>query len=163
VPSCLALVMSYAKDMSADTLSSNDVDHELVAALRVGVMRLARRLRLERSGSDLTLTHLSALGTLSRYGDLTIGELAAMENVKPPSMTRTINCLQEFGLVTRTAHQSDGRQVVVGLTDHARAVLDEDRRRRDAWLALQLADLEPGERELLRAVAPLLDRMASRT
>jgi DNA-binding MarR family transcriptional regulator len=152
--------MSYANDVPTTVVTRNDVDHELIAALRVGVMRLARRLRLERSGSDLTLTQLSALGTLFRYGDLTIGELAAIEKVKPPSMTRTVNALQEAGLVTRAAHESDGRQVVVGLTDAARAVLDEDRRRRDAWLALHLADLEPSERELLRAVAPLLDRMA---
>ena len=153
--------MSYAKYVPASAPTSNDVDHELVARLRVGVMRLSRRLRLERSGSDLTLTQLSALGTLSRYGDLTIGELATLENVKPPSMTRTINCLQELGLVSRNAHETDGRQVVVGLTEQARAVLDEDRRRRDAWLALHLAGLEAEERELLRAVAPLLDRLAS--
>ncbi len=147
--------------MPTTTLTSTDVDPELIGALRVGVMRLARRLRQERSGSDLTLTQLSALGTLSRYGDLTLGELAAIEKVKPPSMTRTVNCLQDAGLVTRTAHESDGRQVVVGLSAEARAVLDEDRRRRDAWLATHLFDLEPGERDLLRAVAPLLDRLAS--
>src|SRR6188474_2358736 len=112
------------KDVATSILTSTEVDHELVAALRVGVMRLARRLRNERSGSDLSLTHLSALGTLDRYGDLTIGELAAIENVKPPSMTRTINCLQDAGLVTRAAHESDGRQVIVGLTEDAKAVLD---------------------------------------
>jgi DNA-binding MarR family transcriptional regulator len=150
------------KVVAASILTSTEVDHELVAALRVGVMRLARRLRNERSGSDLSLTHLSALGTLDRYGDLTIGELAAIENVKPPSMTRTINCLQDAGLVTRAAHESDGRQVIVGLTDHARAVLDEDRRRRDAWLAVHLSDLAPADLDLLRSVAPLLDRMANK-
>jgi DNA-binding MarR family transcriptional regulator len=150
------------KDVATSIPTSTEVDHELVAALRVGVMRLARRLRNERSGSDLSLTHLSALGTLDRYGDLTIGELAAIENVKPPSMTRTINCLQDAGLVTRAAHESDGRQVIVGLTNHARAVLDEDRRRRDAWLAVHLSDLAPADLDLLRSVAPLLDRMANK-
>ena len=111
--------MSYANEVPTGVLTSDStsIDDELVAALRVGVMRLARRLRLERSGSDLTLTQLSALGSLFRYGNLTIGELAAIEKVKPPSMTRTINFLQDAGLVTRAAHESDGRQVVVGLTD----------------------------------------------
>ena len=89
----------------------------------MGVMRLARRLRLERSGNDLTLTQLSALGTLHRLGPHTIGELAAAENVKPPSMTRTVNCLEELGLVSREAHETDGRQVVVALTAKAEAVL----------------------------------------
>jgi DNA-binding MarR family transcriptional regulator len=153
--------MSYAKYVPAGAMTSNDVDHELVGGLRVGVMRLARRLRLERSGSDLPLTQLAALGTLSRHGDLTIGELATLENVKPPSMTRTVNCLEAAGLVTRSANESDGRQVVVGLTEQARTVLAADRRRRDAWLARHLADLTPGEHELLRAVAPLLDRLAN--
>jgi DNA-binding MarR family transcriptional regulator len=149
------------KVVATSTRTSAEVDHELIASLRIGVMRLARRLRNERSGSDLTLTQLSALGTLSRYGTLTIGELAAVENVKPPSMTRTINCLQESGLVTRAAHASDGRQVVVELTEHARAVLTEDRRRRDAWLAVHLAELTQAELDVLRSVGPLLDRLAN--
>jgi DNA-binding MarR family transcriptional regulator len=153
--------MSYANEVPAKRLTSNDVDHELVAGLRVGVMKLARRLRNERSGSDLTLTQLAVLASLSRYDNLTIGELAAIENVKPPSMTRTVNSLEDAALVTRSAHESDGRQVVVTLTDLARAVLAEDRRRRDAWLAVHLSQLDPDERELLRAVAPLLDRMAN--
>lgn len=146
------------EDAGGDAVA--DVDHELIAALRVGVMRLARRLRLERAGTDLTLTQLSALGTLHRFGDLTIGELAGAERVKPPSMTRTVNSLEEAGLVVREAHESDGRQVVVKLSDHARSVLDADRRRGDAWLAVHLVDLSPEEVDVLRAAARLLDRLA---
>ena len=84
-------------------------------------MRLGRRLRVERSGDDLTLTQLSVLGTLARYGALPIGEIAAHENVKPPSMTRTVAYLEELGLVTRRPSATDGRQVVVDLTDRGRA------------------------------------------
>jgi DNA-binding MarR family transcriptional regulator len=137
-----------------------DVDPELVAGLRVGVMRLARRLRHERGGDDLTLTQLSTLGTLHRHGPQTIGELAGAERVKPPSMTRTVNCLEELGLVRREAHESDGRQVVVAITPYAEAVLAEDSRRRDAFLQIHLADLTVAERRLLHKVAPLLDRLA---
>ena len=154
--------MPVAK-LTADPAVESTVDDELVAGLRMGVMRLARRLRHQRSGNDLTLTQLSALGTLHRHGAQTIGELANAENVKPPSMTRTVNCLEEAGLVTRQAHASDGRQVVVGLTEQAEAVLLSDRRRRDAWLARHLAELTTAERQLLRRVAPLLDRMAQET
>jgi DNA-binding MarR family transcriptional regulator len=137
-----------------------DVDEELVSSLRMGVMRLARRLRHERSGDDLTLTQLSALGALNRLGPLTIGELASADNVKPPSMTRTVNCLEEIGLVSREAHQTDGRQVVVALTAKAQAVLVADRERRDAWLKDHLADLSDAERRILRKAAPLLDQMS---
>jgi DNA-binding MarR family transcriptional regulator len=135
---------------------------ERVRDLRVGVMRLARRLRLERADNDLTFTHLAALSTLERLGDITLGELAAAENVKPPSMTRTVNCLVELGLVTRRPHDTDGRQVVVGLSPAARDVLASDRQRRNAWLAEHVIhDLDADERALLFAAAPLLDRLAT--
>jgi DNA-binding MarR family transcriptional regulator len=136
------------------------LDEELVSSLRMGVMRLARRLRHERSGNDLTLTQLSALASLNRLGPLTIGELASADNVKPPSMTRTVNCLEELGLVSREAHETDGRQVVVALTAKAEAVLLADRQRRDAWLKDHLAELTDAERRLLRKAAPLLAQMS---
>jgi DNA-binding MarR family transcriptional regulator len=136
-------------------------DAALASSLRISVMRLARRLRLERSGDDRTLNQLAVLGTLDRLGPLTIGELAANEKVKPPSMTRTVACLEEAGLVTRRPHATDGRQVVVELTADARDVLDDDRRRRDAWLAQRLGALDAEELELLHRVAPLLERLAA--
>jgi DNA-binding MarR family transcriptional regulator len=124
-------------------------------------MRLSRRIRVERSGDDLTFTQLSVLGTLSRFGALPVGEIAARENVKPPSMTRTVACLEDLGLVTRTASETDGRQVLVDLTDAARAVIEADRRQRDAWLAQQLSGLAADEVDLLRRVAPILERLAA--
>ena len=84
--------MTYAKDLVSGRSTptrERAADAEQVRDLRVGVMRLARRLRLERDDSDLTFTHLAALATLERLGDTTIGELATAENVKPPSMTRS--------------------------------------------------------------------------
>ncbi len=142
-------------------MSSQRADADLASSLRLSVMRLARRLRLEKSSDSLSMNQLAALGTLNRCGDLTVGELAGIEKVKPPSMTRTINSLADAGLVTRQTHPTDGRQVLVGLTPAARQVLDADRRRRDAWLARRLADLTADQRALLRDVAPLLDSLAS--
>src|SRR5664279_5174171 len=106
-------------------------DTELSSALRISVMRLARRLRSERSSTaDLTLTQISALSTLSRVGPSTPSELAAQERVQPPSMTRVIARLEERGLVTRVPHPTDRRQVLVAVTEKAQAMLVEDRRRR---------------------------------
>jgi DNA-binding MarR family transcriptional regulator len=136
-------------------------ERDLAGQLRLGSMRLARRLRLERGSDDLTLSQLAVLGSLERQGDATIGELAGLERVKPPSMTRIVNSLEEAGLVVRRTHASDGRVVIVGLTDEAREVLADDRRRRTAWLAQRLAELTADERELLRKAAPLLDQLAS--
>lgn len=136
-------------------------DAELSSVLRMGVMRLSRRLRSERSESGLTMTQLSALGTLNRHGPCTPGELAALEKVQPPSMTRVLSHLEELGLVARAAHPTDRRQVLVALTDRARAVMTEDRRRREAWLVAHLADLTVEEREALRAAVPVLERLAA--
>ena len=134
---------------------------DLAGELRLGSMRLARRLRVERGTDDLTLSQLAALGSLELHGECTAGELARIERVKPPSMTRIVNSLVDAGLVVRRPHALDGRQVVVDLTDAARELLIDNRRRRTAWLALRLAELTADERELLRQAAPLLDRLAS--
>jgi DNA-binding MarR family transcriptional regulator len=128
----------------------------------MSVMRLARRIRVERDSDDLTLNQLSVLGTLARCGVLTAGELAARENVKPPSMTRIVDKLEAAGLVERHPHATDGRQIVVELTAAAREVLEHDRRRRDAWLAQRLAELDPAELDVLRQAAPILQRLGER-
>ncbi len=147
--------MSYANDMR--TTSSTD----LASDLRLGCMRLARRLRTERVSDDLTLSQWAVLGSLERLGGMTVGELARVERVKPPSMTRIVNSLADAGLVVRRPHEADGRQVVVDLTDEALSLLTEDRRRRTAWLALRVAELTDDERALLARAVPLLDRLAS--
>jgi DNA-binding MarR family transcriptional regulator len=136
-------------------------DTALAGSLRNSVMRLSRRLRIERASTDLSLNQLAVLGTLRRHGPLSVGELAGAERVQPPSMTRTVNSLCDLGLARREPHPSDRRQVVVHLTDEARTVLDEDRRRRDAWLARRLVELTPDERRCLRQVAPILERLAN--
>lgn len=125
----------------------------------VSVGRLARRLRQERD-SELTATQLSALGTLRMHGPLTPGALAAHEKVQPPSMTRTVNCLAELGLVRREPHDTDRRQVVLHLSDEGAVLLAAERRRRDAWLAQTLRGLSAEERDVLRRAAPLLDTLA---
>ena len=160
--------MSYANDMTlrgpsrvpSGGPSADRADADLASSLRISVMRLARRLRSERASEDLTLNQLAVLGSLARHGALTVGDLASIERVKPPSMTRTVNCLADAGLVSRQPHPTDGRQVVVDLTPSARNVIEEDRRQRDAWLAQRIAGLDPQTRELVRKVAPILDAIA---
>lgn len=148
--------MSYANDVT--TLTRTDM--ELTSALRLSVMRLARRLRGQRADFTLTLTQIATLSTLERHGPLTPRELAAHEKVQPPSMTRILATLEERGLIARTPHPTDGRQVLVALTKPAVTMLREDRRRRDAWLARKLGELSADERETLRAAAPVLEKLA---
>jgi DNA-binding MarR family transcriptional regulator len=128
--------------------------------LQVAVMRLARRLRLERGDHGLTLTQLSVLATLDRHGPMTPGELAAHERVRPPSMTRTVASLDDLGLVTREDHPTDGRQVVVRLTSDAEALLAADRAQRAAWLESRVSQLSAEEQRTLADAVALLDRLA---
>ena len=136
-------------------------DAGLASELRLSVMRLRRRLALERHpDNELSLGQMAVLGCLFRYGHLTVGQLAQQEQVQPPSMTRTVTGLEEGGYVARRPHETDGRQVVVHLSDTGRAVVIADRKRRDAWLAQQLRDLTPQERAALRAAAPIIERLS---
>jgi DNA-binding MarR family transcriptional regulator len=136
-------------------------DAGLASELRAGVMRLRRRLISERHpDNDLSISQMVVLGLLARMGEQTVGDLARLERVQPPSMTRTVNCLESDGYVVRRAHETDGRQVVVSLTDAGRAAVLADRQRRDAWLSRQLGSLTPAERATLRDAAPILARLA---
>lgn len=137
-------------------------DSGLASALRISVARLTRRLRSERDPDNelLPVGQLSVLGALSRHGECTVGELATLERVQPPSMTRTVNCLASGGYVVRRKHETDGRQVVVALSDAGKATLAADRRRRDAWLVQRLRGLTLEERTVLRQAAPIIERLA---
>ena len=153
--------MSYAKHMpSVEKIARSDSG--LASALRISVARLSRRLRSEREPDNelLPVGQLSVLGALLRNGECTVGELAALERVQPPSMTRTVNCLDAGGYVVRRKHESDGRQVVVALSAKGEATLAADRRRREAWLARRLRELTPEERLVLRQAAPIIERLA---
>lgn len=134
-------------------------DTALASELRTSVMRLARRLRRMRTDTSLSLGQLAALGTLDRHGAMAPGELAEHERVQPPSMTRIVKALEAEGYVSRCAHPTDGRQVVVSLTDAGRRLLREDRRQREAWLAQRLRDLSSQDREVLHQAAEVLDRL----
>ncbi|GAC1382845.1 MAG: MarR family transcriptional regulator [Marmoricola sp.] len=137
-------------------------DAGLASELRMSVVRLRRRLIGERDPSnDLSLGSMAVLGCLYRRGPLQIGELAAHERVRPPSMTRTVTALQRDGYVERHEHESDARLVVVHLTERGRETLLADRTRRDAWLACRLRELSAEERAILRAAAPILERLAA--
>jgi DNA-binding MarR family transcriptional regulator len=143
--------------VSRTTLDTAALAHDL----RLAVMRLSRRLRTQRVDTSVTLTHLAALSTLKRHGPMSPGELAAHERVQPPSMTRVVVALESRGLVTRTPHPTDGRQVIIDLTPAAEALLSDEARAREAWLSGRLQQLAREEREVLREAAVIMDKLAS--
>jgi DNA-binding MarR family transcriptional regulator len=131
----------------------------LPSQLRLAVMRLSRRLR-QQSVGDITQSQLSALSTVEHTGPVPLGELADIERVAPPSMTRIAAGLEERGLVDRTVDAADRRVARVEITSAGRELLAETRTRRDAFLANRLAALSPEEQEVLVRALPLLERLA---
>ena len=133
----------------------------LAGELRIALLRSSRRLRMERSSTEITDAQYSVLHALAKLGPLTPGALAEREHVQPPSMTRTVTALVEAGLVSRGEHPTDRRQVLVTVTPAGEQGVRETRRRRDAWLAKRLAGLTLAERTTLAEATEILRRIAT--
>jgi DNA-binding MarR family transcriptional regulator len=133
---------------------------ELAKTLREAIHRLNRRVRQARPVGDLTFSQLSALTSLQLAGALTPRELADMERVQPPTMTKIVGKLEDLGLVARTPHPTDRRQVILAATEHGRAVFAQFEKARNEWLAVQLAVLSPEDRDTLVRAAEILQQVA---
>ena len=131
----------------------------LTSDLRTACMRISRRVRFE-TGSPVAPHQFSALIRLEG-GPRTPPELADIEKVSAPSMTRTVGGLVDLGLVARADDPTDGRQVILSLTPEGRATIKETRRRRDQWFAARLETLTDDERALLVEATALLERVAA--
>ena len=127
--------------------------------LRLACMRISRRVRFE-SMQAVAPHQYSVMARLDKTA-LTPRELADIERVSPPSMTRTLAALVERGLVARQDDPLDGRQVFISLTPEGASLLRETRRQRDAWMASRLKGITPDEREVLTKATAILTRVAS--
>ena len=134
----------------------------LAIDLRTAVMRTSRRLRVEATGDVITPGQYTVLAQLNGNGPQTLRALAEREHVQAPSMTRIVNALTEQGLVTRTAHPADGRQVQVGITPAGKDVLAEAREQRTAWLAQRVAGLSDEDRQTLSRAAHIMQQLAAK-
>jgi DNA-binding MarR family transcriptional regulator len=135
------------------------MDDYLDDGLRLAVMRLARRMRLERSVKDLRDHQLSVLFTLLREGPITIGKLGELERISAPSITRTVNLMVKSGYLVRSAAEEDGRLVVVNVSDAGQKIASEVRRRRAAWFSEALRELSDEDRDLLKSAIQILQRV----
>ena len=133
-------------------------DADLASRLRLGVMRLSRRLRQHALG-DVTPSQLSALATIVVEGRITLSQLAEAERVQPPSITRVVDVLVSRGYATRTPCEEDRRVAWVEATDAGRDLIDAVRRERDAYLARRLRTLSAEDRAVLARAAVLLEQL----
>jgi DNA-binding MarR family transcriptional regulator len=148
--------------VTADPQLTADPDpQDIAAALRVSIGLLVRRLRQVQPDGEVTLPETSALARLDRGGPATPSELARLERISPQSVGATIAALEARGLVERRPDPGDGRRAVISLTEAGSQMLRNRRNARTEKLAAALsAGFSPSEQNLLKAAAPLIERLA---
>jgi len=131
---------------------------EVVSRLRLAVNRLARRMR-QQADVGIGQSLFSALVAVERAGRMTLGELAATEQVQPPTMTRIAASLEARGLVARFPDPVDRRVAWISVTPEGRRLLDRTRNRKNAYLARRLRSLSDADRRALERALPILERL----
>jgi DNA-binding MarR family transcriptional regulator len=143
-------------------VSQTPPDHaQLASTLRLSLLRAARRLRAQRVNTTATLSQLSALATICKSGPLSAGEIAAIERVQPPSMTKILASLEQAGWIERTSQPEDRRQSIIAITPAGRDLLAEETRARDEWLAKRLVEFSVDDLRKLDEAIEVLDRLGS--
>lgn len=137
---------------------NSTTDEELAGQIHSSAIHLLRRLRREDAGSGLNAPRLSALSVIVFSGEVTLGDLAAAEQVRPPTMTRMVDALVELGLVEKRPNVRDGRSTLIRATAAGKKLMLAGRERRVRVLAAKIASLDPSEREQLAAGAEILSR-----
>ncbi len=130
--------------------------------LHSAAIHLLRRLRREDDASGVSAPRLSALSVLVFGGVRTIGDLAKVEQVRVPTMSRVVAALETDGLVRRVAHAADKRVVLVEASAAGKALLHAGQRRRVAALAADIAKLSAAERRAILSAIPLVEKLAGR-
>jgi DNA-binding MarR family transcriptional regulator len=135
---------------------------EIASELRVSLFRLMRRLRTEHPAGAGSFAQMGVIFRIHRHGPSTLSALAAADGITPQSMARTVGELVDNGMLLREPDPSDGRQILLSLTDKAEQMLLDFQSQRDGWLAVaMLARLSSEEREVLRVASRLLDRLSA--
>lgn len=137
--------------------SSRDSLLTLASDVRLACQHVSRRVRYDNP-HEVAPHQFSVLAKL-RPGPRTPGELAQIEEISAPSMTRTLNGLVEAGLVARRPHPTDGRCQMVELTDEGHAVIERTRASRDDWMIQRLAALSDSELAVLRRATDILAKV----
>ena len=132
----------------------------IAARLRLSATRLARRLRQE-SDASLTPSQLSALACIERHGPLTLGSLAELEQVAPPSITKVVTKLEAAGFVARRLDDRDRRVVWISVSPAGSSRLAKIRQRKNAWLASRLANLSDDQCRRLADALDVLDALTA--
>lgn len=145
-------------------MTDADLLHDTATDLRLATFRLARRLRRERAGDNLSDAQFAVLANLKAHGRLAIGDLAQRERVSAPTMSNTVDALAEAGLVVRVPSEEDRRRVYIEIKDAGIAIVSATVQKRDSALADAIAELDFTDKQLrtLREAAALMRKVAER-
>jgi DNA-binding MarR family transcriptional regulator len=132
---------------------------DLANELRPVLLRLTRHLRRELAPLGITAGQAALLHAIDSGVAVGVRELAEGERISRPRVTAAVNRLESMGLVTRTRSDVDGRRVELAVTPEGRRILRSARRRRTAWLAARLGQLDVAERESVADALPALERL----
>jgi len=138
--------------------SKQEKSQLLANELRVALMRLIRQINRESFGAEQSTSTLQTLLLVSVHEQpgIGVGELAAREKLRGPTISGHIKQMEAADLLRRTAYPQDRRRVGLYLTEHGKATLEEMRQRRLDWLARELAALTDAERSAIQnAIGPL--------
>lgn len=138
---------------------SRKISETAVADLIQSIGLLVRRVRAAAASHDLSLTESAVMGRLAKEGPATIADLARAESMKPQSMGTTIVALEEMGLVERSPHATDGRQVNIALTRRGAAVRNSARDAKRTWLSQAIAQLDDEEQQILFRAGEIIRRL----
>lgn len=143
---------------------ADDVDlREVAGSLLVSVRLLVHQVRqLQDVDGKLSIPERSALARLERGGPTTASELAKQEHIRPQSMGATLGGLQERGLIDRRPDPTDGRRILLSVSEAGLAELRDRRNARTERLADALGEFTKAEVRQLLAAVPLIERLAHR-
>src|SRR5882672_6376676 len=128
----------------------------LANRLRPVLLKLNRELRHEIHSLGVTGGQVSLLVQIKQHPGVGIRELAALERISVPGMSKFVARLEEAGLVERAPVEGDQRRVGLTLTAAGQKVLRSVKSKRTAWLSARLRELNPDELEAIdAAIEPL--------
>jgi DNA-binding MarR family transcriptional regulator len=133
--------------------------HEIADLLHSASIHLLRRAGEEDARSGIGAARLSALSVLVFRGPLTVGQLAAAEGVRSPTMSRIVRGLEQAGLARRRRDLGDRRATLVEATSEGERVLQEARARRIERISAALGELDAAELEGVGRAAESVERL----
>ncbi len=135
---------------------------QAVIDLMQAIGLLVRRTRNEAFAGELSMTESVVMSRLANDGPATTAALARAEGMKPQSMGTTITALEEMGIIKRTPHVSDGRQMLIQLTPKGVQLRKKNREAKQMWLSQVIAQLDADERDTLFKAGAIIKRLAEK-